>query len=64
MYHLSVYFPGDRAARATVHVERGLEVLGVIPNLLKEHPGCERVEVHLGATRLFLVDGEGKTRVA
>lgn len=62
MYHLSVYFPGDPVARTTLHVERGVEVLGIIPDLLKEHPGCERIEVHLGATRLFFVDCEGNTR--
>jgi hypothetical protein len=60
VYYLKVFFPGDPVAVQTVDVKRAPETLTRIPELLKEHDGCERIVVFLGATRLFAVDCHGR----
>ena len=60
MYRLEVYSAGKLD-----HVEvcaRAGDVLDAIPRLLKEHAGCERIVVMVGATALFSVDCQGNTR--
>lgn len=59
MYLLSVHFPGEAAARLSVPVTRASDVLARIPDLLAEHPGCERVVVYFNGLRLFGVDRAG-----
>jgi hypothetical protein len=59
MYQLLVYYPGKAGVQATFIVERAAEVLDLIPKLLAEHRGCERVVVMLDQTRLFAVDCAG-----
>ena len=59
MYELGVYYPGDIIARKMVEAKRAEEALGLIPKLLAEHDGCERVVVMLSGLRLFSVDCAG-----
>ena len=59
MYELGVYYPGDTIARSMVEAKRADEALGLIPKLLAEHAGCERVVVMLSGLRLFSVDCAG-----
>jgi len=61
MYHLTIYYPGDDRPRLTVHLETGRDALDAIRGLLKDHAGCERIDVHLGVTKLFAADGQGNT---
>lgn len=61
MYDLLVFYPGDAPHRPSRRVEAttAAAVLDVIPTLLAEHEGCERVVVMMGVTRLFSVDCHG-----
>jgi hypothetical protein len=59
MYQLLVFFPGKRGPHATVRVQRASEVLEMIPKLLGDHGGCERVVVMVDHVRLFAVDCKG-----
>jgi hypothetical protein len=59
VYYLKVFLPGDPIAVRTVEVKRASETLTRVPELLKEHDGCERIVVFLGPTRLFAVDCDG-----
>ena len=62
MYTLRVFQPGDPIATETLVRERAADVLESIPILLARHSGCERIEVHAGALKLFSVDCEGNRR--
>lgn len=59
MYQLLVYYPADEGVRVTHSVNRGADVLTLIPRLLSEHLGCERVVVKFNSERLFSVDCAG-----
>jgi hypothetical protein len=62
MYRLEVFYDG-----ALQHVElraNAAEVLDAIPELLREHAGCERIVVTFGSARLFAVDCKGNTSPA
>ena len=61
MYELRVYFPEDASHRAVFYIERAVDVLTRIPDLLAEHEGCERVEVRSNGMKLFAVDCAGNT---
>ena len=57
MYTLQVFYDGRLD-----HIEKwgsATQVLARIPELLREHDGCEKIVVMFGATRLFAVDCEG-----
>jgi len=59
VYTLQVFYPGDSTVRQTVRVDRAADVLTIIPELLEQHDGCERIVVLLDAVRLFAVDCQG-----
>jgi hypothetical protein len=59
MYRLEVRYPKQRSPAQTRWVESAADVLTVIPELLKEHQGCERIIVWLDTARLFAVDCNG-----
>ena len=60
MYELLVYYPEDPTlVRKSVRVDRGNEVVALIPKLLAEHVGCERIVVTAHNVRLFSVDCAG-----
>jgi hypothetical protein len=59
VYTLQVFYDGTLH-----HTERKVtaaEVLARIPELLREHRGCEKIVVSLERTRLFSVDCHGNT---
>ena len=60
MYALKVFHPGEAVARQTHTATSADEVMRLIPKLLADHPGCERVEVHSATVKLFAVDCEGQ----
>ncbi len=58
MYTLQVFYDG-----ALHHTERlvgAANVLARIPELLREHDGCEKLVITLAGTRLFAVDCKGE----
>ena len=59
MYHLEVIHPGEPVPVKRRSVTNAGDVLQIIPQLLAEHPGCERVVVWFELTRLFTVDCAG-----
>ncbi len=59
MYQLLVYFPGSEGARARINIDRGSDVVAMIPKLLAEHEGCEHIVVMLNDVRLFAIDCAG-----
>ncbi len=59
MYQLLVYYPEKPGVHATIVAERAAEVLDLIPKILAEHDGCERVVVTYDQVRLFAVDCAG-----
>jgi hypothetical protein len=61
MYRLLLFYPGDDSPAKTLHMELAPDILERIPTLLKNHPGCERIEVFLGISRLFTVDCAGNS---
>ena len=61
MYQPQVFHPGKNASSITVTTLSASEVMQLIPRLLAEHAGCERVEVSLGGGFLFAVDCHGQT---
>jgi hypothetical protein len=61
VYLLEVFFPNDKSARHFERMQSAQEVLARIPELLREHEGCEKVVVNFGGRRLFSVDCEGNT---
>lgn len=58
-YSVEVYFAGETAAREHHRLASGQDVLPLIPQLLAQHPDCERIAVHNGMTFLFAVDCKG-----
>jgi hypothetical protein len=58
-YLLEVFHPGETTPIERHTVARAADVLELIPRLLESHPGCERVVVMMGQTRLFAVDCTG-----
>ena len=61
MYTLLVYTEGGSTLVGRHEIRQAAEVLAAIPDIMKKHPGCERVEVYLAAVRLFSVDCAGNT---
>ena len=61
MYRLLVFHPGDERPSKTLRMPLASDILESIPRLLKEHEGCERIEIYLGVSRLFSVDCDGNT---
>jgi hypothetical protein len=61
-FALRVFHPGDDIPRRVMPFETASEVIEAIPAALKEHPGCDRIEVYAGHTKLFSVDCHGNTR--
>jgi hypothetical protein len=61
LYRLEVFHAGQRAATASVLLDRASDVLAAIPGLLAEHKDCDRVVVYGGNVRLFAVDCAGNT---
>ncbi len=57
MYTLQIFY--GRALHQTERVTGAGNVLTRIPELLREHDGCEKIVVSLGGTRLFAVDCKG-----
>jgi hypothetical protein len=57
MYRLEV-FDGGKADH-TERLASAPDVLARIPELLKQHAGCEKIVVWMGGTRLFAVDCKG-----
>jgi hypothetical protein len=61
MYTIQVFQAGSLLPVESHHVKVASEVLKRIPELLKEHRGCERLVVLFGATTLFAVDCKGNS---
>ena len=61
MYQLLVYYPERSDAHAMINAQNAFEALALIPRILAEHHGCERVVVMMGTVRLFAVDCAGNT---
>jgi hypothetical protein len=59
MYDLRVYHPGEDIPAKFVTAPSATEALDLIPKLLAEHDGCERVSVLARGTFLFSVDCKG-----
>lgn len=59
MYSLHVFYSGIPAPRAVVNAQDAEQAMSQVRDLLAQHQGCERVEVHAGAVKLFAVDCEG-----
>ncbi|WP_369061699.1 hypothetical protein ABOZ73_06555 [Caulobacter sp. 73W] len=57
MYRLQVFMPGDDAPIEMTSLPRGGEVLDMVSLLLRQFPGCDRIEVFAGALRLFSIEG-------
>jgi hypothetical protein len=60
MYVLRVYHGGEHYPSKTVSAATAPEVFELIPKLLAEHQGCERIAVLSGVTFLFSVDCHGQ----
>ncbi len=59
MYFVKVHYPGSRAVHESHSVERGSDVLALIPRLLETHGECEKIAVYADTTFLFAVDCKG-----
>ncbi|OJU10068.1 MAG: hypothetical protein BGN86_11740 [Caulobacterales bacterium 68-7] len=59
LYQMLVYFPGEAGARAVLNAGKGAQVATLVPELLADYPGCERIVVKLNASHLFTLDGAG-----
>jgi hypothetical protein len=57
VYELQVHEEG--ALKKRVQALGASDVLQTIPQLLKDHPDCEKVVVMMGLTPLFAVDCKG-----
>jgi hypothetical protein len=57
MYQLQVFMPGDDAPIEMATLPRGGDVLEMVSLLLRQFPGCGRIDVFAGALRLFSVEG-------
>ncbi|MCR5873354.1 hypothetical protein LRS10_03590 [Phenylobacterium sp. J426] len=60
MYRLHVIHEGSAIPRETVTVTRAADILTSIPEVLRRHHDCERIEVTAGTTPLFAVDSKGR----
>lgn len=58
-YTITVCREGDGRPIDTVRLTESAKVLDTITALLEKHPGCHRIHVHAGTSRLFSVDCEG-----
>ena len=61
LYELRVYVPGPSPVVAVERFGSAAEVLPAVARLLKEHPGCDCIEVHADCVKLFSVDRHGNT---
>lgn len=59
MYHLNVFYHGERTPTHTEAVLGAAQALERMKGILAEHPACHRLEVYHGPTRLFAVDCAG-----
>jgi hypothetical protein len=60
MYRLRIIPEGTPIPTEIVTLHRATEVLTTIPELLRRHRNCQRIEVCAGTTALFAVDGKGR----
>jgi hypothetical protein len=61
VYALEVHFPNEAVPRRVEVNRSAAGAMARIPELLREHDGCEKVVVYVGMTRLFSVDCKGNT---
>jgi hypothetical protein len=61
MYDILVFCEGRSALMGRHAIKTAAGVLDAIPRIMKDHPGCECVEVHSAGGRLFSVDCAGNT---
>lgn len=61
-FELRVFHAGEVAPRRVVRLANAAELVAAIPELLREHAECERVEVYAGTARLFSVDCHGNSK--
>jgi len=59
MFSLLVFCGHGAMATSRVEVTRAVDVLLSIPKVVRDHEGCDRVEVHHNGSRLFSVDSDG-----
>ena len=59
MYHLWVFYEGEKTPRSRHDVDHAGDVLALIPELLQAQHGCERVVVMHRQNGLFAVDCKG-----
>ena len=59
MLQLQVYYPGEDGARARWNAPQGAHAEALVPQLLHNHPGCERIVVKRNTDYLFTVDASG-----
>ncbi len=60
MYNL-VAFDNDGAAVARRVVTQSTDVMAAVRQMMADYPGCYRVEIHVGPTRLFTIDYDGSS---
>jgi hypothetical protein len=60
MYDLHVYHAGESVPSKMVSAKTAAEVFDLIPKLLAEYDGCERIAVLSGRMYLFTVDCHGE----
>lgn len=60
MYRLRIIPEGSAIPTEIVTLHRATEVLTSIPELLRRHRNCQRIEVCAGTTPLFAVDCRGR----
>jgi hypothetical protein len=60
MYTLRVYHGDDRQPTKVVFAASAADVFALIPELLAEYDGCERIAVLMGTVFLFSVDCHGQ----
>ncbi|RYF94773.1 MAG: hypothetical protein EON95_04045 [Caulobacteraceae bacterium] len=59
MYELRVFLPGENQPLRALTFSTALQVMDVMPLLLSEHAGCERISVSAAGSYLFSVDCKG-----
>jgi hypothetical protein len=60
MYLLQVFYGRDLHPREILKIDRPGDVLTRIPEALKAHEGCERIDVYAETLFLFAVDCQGR----
>lgn len=60
MYLVRVYYPGDLLARQTIPLPLAADVSRHIKSTLAAIPKCERIDVLVGMSHLFSLDGDGQ----